>query len=116
MKWQDVWAEAVNTANYIRNRCPTTALNGLIPFTLWKGKKPTMVYMNVFGSKAYYKEKGKPKGKFESRSQLGIFVGYDTQSKAYRIHDPTTRKIIVSRDVKFMNETAFRHEYKEIII
>lgn len=110
-----LWAEAVNTANYIRNRCPTTALNGLIPFTLWKGKKPTIVYMNVFGSKAYYKEKGKPKGKFESRSQLGIFVGYDTQSKAYRIHDPTTRKIIVSRDVKFMNETAFRHEYKEIL-
>lgn len=109
------WAEAVNTANYIRNRCPTTALNGQIPFTLWKGKKPTVIYMHVFGSKAYYKDKGKPKRKFESRSQLGIFVGYDIQSKAYRIHDPATRKIIVTRDVKFMNETAFRHEYKEIL-
>ncbi|CAB3248333.1 unnamed protein product [Arctia plantaginis] len=109
------WTEAVNTANYIRNLCPTTALNGEIPFILWKGKKPTVKYMHVFGSKAYYKQNIKPKGKFESSSQLGIFVGYDIQSKAYRIHDPTTRKIAVTRDVKFMNETAFRHEYKEIL-
>lgn len=109
------WAEAVHTANYIRNRCPTTALSGQIPFTLWKGKKPTVIYMHSFGSKAYYKDKGSQKGKFDSSSELGIFMGYDIQSKAYRIHDPKTRKIIVTRDVKFMNETAFRHEYKEIL-
>lgn len=109
------WAEAVNTANYIRNRCPTAALNGKIPFSEWMGKKPTVIYMNVFGSKVYYIDKGTQKGKFESKSQLGIFMGYDTQSKAYRIHDPTTRKIVITRDVQFMNETAFRKEYKEIL-
>lgn len=109
------WAEAVHTANYIRNRCPTTALNGEIPFKQWTGKKPTVIYMQVFGAKVYYKDKGSQKGKFDSNSKLGIFMGYDVQSKAYRVHDPTTRKIIVTRDVKFMNETAFRNEYKEIL-
>lgn len=47
--------------------------------------------------------KRKPKGKFERRSQLRIFLGYNyTLSKVYRIHDPIPRKIIVSHDVKFM--------------
>lgn len=109
------WAEAVHTANYIRNRCPTATLNGQIPFTIWKGKKLSVIYMHVFGSKAYYKDKGSQKGKFDSSSEFGIFMGYDVQSKAYRIHDPKTKKIIVTRDVKFMNETAFRNEYKEIL-
>jgi transposase InsO family protein len=26
------WAEAVNTANYLRNRCPSKSLNGKIPY------------------------------------------------------------------------------------
>ncbi|CAG9570876.1 unnamed protein product [Danaus chrysippus] len=71
--------------------------------------------MNIFGSKVYYKDKGKQRGKFESSSQSGIFVGYDSQSKAYRIHDPTTRKIVITRDVKFLNEVFFKHEYKETL-
>lgn len=45
-----LWAEAVNTTNYITNWCPTKALSRVIPFTLWKRKKPTVVYMNVFDS------------------------------------------------------------------
>ncbi|CAK1597413.1 unnamed protein product [Parnassius mnemosyne] len=109
------WAEAVNTANYIRNRCPTRAINGEIPFTIWKGNKPTVIYMQVFGSKVYYKEKGKQRGKFDSVSEVGIFMGYDTQSKAYRIHNPRNKKIILSRNVKFLNKTAFRHEYEDIL-
>lgn len=28
------WAEAINTANFIRNRCPTIALKGEIPYTV----------------------------------------------------------------------------------
>lgn len=60
--------DALDTANYIRNLCPTTALNGEIPCTMWKGKKPTVKYMNVFGAKVYYKEKEIGKGKFDSVS------------------------------------------------
>lgn len=28
------WAEAINTANYVRNRCPTKSVNGLTPYQL----------------------------------------------------------------------------------
>lgn len=46
-------AEAVNTANYKRNRGPTTAFNGEIPYTMWKDKKPTLKYIKVFEAKVY---------------------------------------------------------------
>lgn len=46
------WAEAVNTACYVRNRCVTKSLNGEIPYKFWKGKTPTVIYFRVFGTKA----------------------------------------------------------------
>ena len=53
-------------------------------------------------------------GKFDTRSEQGIFTGYSTECKAYRVYLSKLRKIVVSRDVKFMSEFGFKHEYKEI--
>lgn len=108
------WAEAINTACYVRNRCPTSALNGGIPFTEWTGKIPTVNFMQIFGAKVFVKDKNPNKGKFDSRAIEGIFTGYDTESKAYRVYVQTTKKIIVSRDVKFMTKFGFGREYQEI--
>ncbi|KRY06787.1 Retrovirus-related Pol polyprotein from transposon TNT 1-94, partial [Trichinella britovi] len=33
----DLWAEAVGTANYLRNRCPTKALRKVTPEEAWSG-------------------------------------------------------------------------------
>lgn len=41
-------------------------------------------------------------------------MGYDSNSKAYRVHIPTSRKLVISCDVKFMSEPVFRQEYEEI--
>lgn len=76
------WAEAINTASYVRNRCPTSALDGGVPFTVWTGKIPTVSFMQVFGAKVFVNDKNPGKGKFDSIAVPGIFVGYDSQSKA----------------------------------
>lgn len=60
-------------------------------------------------------DKNPQKGKFYSRSEKGIFVGYSNESKAYRIWLSKSRKVIVSRDVKFVNELAFDREYQEFL-
>ncbi|RVW78371.1 hypothetical protein CK203_047682 [Vitis vinifera] len=40
--------------------------------------------------------------KLDKQSEIGIFVGHSDTSKAYRIYLPQTNKIVVSRDVKFL--------------
>jgi hypothetical protein len=36
------WGEAVRTAVYILNRCPTRALSGVTPYEAWHGRKPSV--------------------------------------------------------------------------
>ena len=40
-------------------------------------------------------------GKLDARAQVGRFVGYDTESKGYRIYWPGKRSITVERSMVF---------------
>ena len=42
----------------------------------------------------------------------GIFVGYSESSKAYRIYFPGFKKIIISRDVTFDEDSAYNKSRK----
>lgn len=109
------WAETLNNANYTRNRYPTSVLNGEIPFMAWTGKTPSVNYFQVFGTKTFVLDKTQNRGKFESKSQLGVFTGYAHESKAYRIYMPQSRSMTISKDVKFVNVIGFKNEYREIL-
>lgn len=96
-----LWAEAVQTAAYLRNRCPTKVLNGGTPFELWKGRRPSVKHLRTFGSRVFALEKPK-KGKFQAKGSEYVFVGYSFETKAYRLYDPEKRSVVVRRDVKFL--------------
>eukprot|EP00253_Pinus_taeda_P002234 PITA_02234 len=49
----DYWAEAVNCAAYILNRCPTKAVMNKVPEEAWSGRKQGVTHMRVFGCVAY---------------------------------------------------------------
>ena len=95
------WAEAINTATYIRNRCISRALgNKVTPEELWRNQKPNVQHMKAFGCIAYaYDERYKTK--FAKRAQKCIFLGYAPSSKAYRLFNLENKKIIISRNIKF---------------
>lgn len=95
------WAEAVNTANYIRNRSPSKSLNGLTPYEVWTGEVPDLSHFRVFGCKVVYLDRHPGKGKFDSRGKNGIFLGYSEECKGYRIWSVEDKKVLISRDVKF---------------
>lgn len=47
------WAEAVSTAVYLLNRCPTKAVHDKTPVEAWSGRKPSAKHLRVFGCICY---------------------------------------------------------------
>ena len=103
------WSEAVATAVYVLNISPTRAVQDVTPFEAWRGKKPRVGHLRVFGCIAYALVNLRTK--LEEKSEKFIFIGYSHQSKAYRLYNPTKKTVVISRNVEF-NEKA-QWEWKE---
>jgi len=76
------WAEAVNTAVYILNRCTTKAVDGRTPQEAYSGKKPSVAHLKVFGSECFMHIPDEERTKLQPKSRKCIFLGYDMESKA----------------------------------
>lgn len=50
---QYLWAEAANTAVYVKNRTATDTTGGVTPFEKWYGKRPSVSHLKIFGSDCY---------------------------------------------------------------
>ena len=98
---QKYWAEAVATAAYLRNRCPTTAVKEMTPFEAWFGRKPKVGHLRVFGCEAHAHIPKDERGKFDSKTRKCILVGYGELRKGYRLYNVDRRTILYSRDVHF---------------
>ena len=102
---QNLWVEVINTANYVLNRCLIRLILKRTTYELFKGKKPNISYFRPFGCKYFVHNNGKNNlgnlGKFDARSDEGIFVGYSMQSKAYRIYNKRTKMIEESIHIIF---------------
>ncbi len=101
----EFWAEAVNTAVYIKNRCPTKALDSKTPQEAWTSTKPDVSHLRVFSCKTFAHILDEKRSKLESKSIPCVFLGYCEGTKAYRFMCLETKKIIKSRDVVFLEGT-----------
>ena len=79
------WAEAVSTAVYLKNRCPTKSVQDKTPYEAWHGEKPKVKHLRVFGCDAYAHIPKDERGKFDSKARKCILLGYGTGTKAYRL-------------------------------
>ena len=88
---RNFWAEALNTSCYIINRCMIRSILNKTPYELFKGRKPNIMHLRVFGCKCFVHNKGKDAlGKFDPRSDEAIFLGYSSHSKAYKVFNKKT--------------------------
>ena len=95
------WGEAVKTAVHVLNRSPTRSLDSITPYEAWHHRKPNLSYLRTFGCVVHVKKVGPGVRKLDDRSTLMVFVGYEEGSKAYRVYNPATQRVYVSRDVVF---------------
>ncbi|KAL2250124.1 UNVERIFIED_CONTAM: Retrovirus-related Pol polyprotein from transposon RE2 [Sesamum indicum] len=99
------WTEALLMATYLVNRLPAQGLNWKTPYELLYKKKPTYEHIKVFGCLCFAANVFPFKKKFEPRATRCIFLGYVQGIKGYKVMDLSTRKIHVSRDIIFHEDT-----------
>src|ERR1044072_7979031 len=95
------WAEAVNTACYIQNRISVRPILNKTPYELWKNKKPNISYFHPFGCICYVLNTKDHLGKFDSKAQKCILLGYSERSKGYRIYNKDSQIVEESIHVRF---------------
>ncbi|GAA0152908.1 hypothetical protein LIER_37590 [Lithospermum erythrorhizon] len=62
---------------------------------------PDISHLKIFGYLCYIANTMPYKTKFDQRSVPGIFIGYPSQNKGFKIYNITTKQVVVSRDVLF---------------
>ncbi|KAI3813170.1 hypothetical protein L1987_17887 [Smallanthus sonchifolius] len=110
---QNFWGEEVRHAIYVLNRVPTKALKDSTPYEALKGRKPNLEYLRIFGCVAYSKVPSQHLKKLDDRSIPMVYLGIEEGSKACRLFDQETKRICVSRYVKFVEKDSWN--WKEYI-
>ncbi|GKE22060.1 retrovirus-related pol polyprotein from transposon TNT 1-94 [Tanacetum coccineum] len=98
---QKFWCNIVDTSTYILNRILIRGILAKTPYELLRGRKPTLDYFKVFGSKCLILNTKDYLTKFDPKSYEGVFFGYSRNSKAYIILSKHTMKIEESLNVTF---------------
>nr|KYP76489.1 S-adenosylmethionine decarboxylase proenzyme 1 [Cajanus cajan] len=100
------WGEAVATAAYILNLCPTKRLKFKTPEEVWSGKKPSVKHLRVFGSVCWKHIPDERRRKLDDKSMKLVLVGYHATG-AYKLIDPITKRVVISRDVLVDEKTTW---------
>ena len=102
---RNLCGEAVNTVCHTVNRVYFRFDTKKTPYELWKGRKPNVKYFRIFGSICFILKDRENVRKFDSRNNEGIFLGYSSTSKAYRVYNKRTKKVMKTVNV-VINESS----------
>ena len=75
-----------------------------------------MKYFKIFGSTCFILKDRENVGKFDSRNDEGIFLGYSSTSKAYQVYNKRTKKVMETINVVIdeASEFSFKKISEEI--
>jgi hypothetical protein len=94
------WVQALHIVVHILNRGMLKNNSDKTPYELWKGRPTNVIHLRVFESKCYIKREDDKVGKFNSRVDKDILVGYSNKSKTYNCCNLRLNKIVESINVK----------------
>ncbi|GJX50301.1 retrovirus-related pol polyprotein from transposon TNT 1-94 [Tanacetum coccineum] len=95
------WAEAIATACFTQNRSLVIPRHEKTPYHIINGRKLSVKFFHIFGSLCYIIRDGENLDKMKEKGDACIFVGYSTQSRAYRVFNKRTRIIVETIHVNF---------------
>ncbi|KAG9450602.1 hypothetical protein H6P81_010567 [Aristolochia fimbriata] len=100
------WAEAFNTTCHIINRVYIRSHTRITLYEVWKGKKPTLHYFHEFRSPCYILIDREQSTTLCPKSDEGIFLGYSSNNKAYRVYNKSTCTVLESANVRVLDSTS----------
>nr|GEY47423.1 hypothetical protein [Tanacetum cinerariifolium] len=71
------------------------------PYDLINGRKLDISFLHVFGALCYPKNDREDIGKLGAKGDIGFFIGYSTDSCAFRVYNRRTKKIMETMNVSF---------------
>nr|GEY80809.1 hypothetical protein [Tanacetum cinerariifolium] len=72
------------------------------PYELFRGRTPGLSFIRPFGFHVTILNTLHHLGKFDGKSDEGLFVGYSTTIKAFRVYNTRTRKVEKNMHIKFL--------------
>ena len=107
--------ESSRTSLYVQNHTPHKVLKNKTPKEAFSGKKPEVSHLRIFVYPVYIHIPKEKRTKLDFLGKKDIFVGYSERLKAYRIYFLGFKKIEISRDVKFDENSAYNKSIKRPI-
>ncbi|KAK8597134.1 hypothetical protein V6N12_065610 [Hibiscus sabdariffa] len=95
------WGHALETTAFTLNRVPSKSVQKT-PHEMWIGKRPSMLFMKIWGCKAYVKHQMSTK--LEPKSHKCTFVGYPKETKGYYFYNHKENKVFVARTGVFLEK------------
>nr|KYP46727.1 Copia protein [Cajanus cajan] len=93
--------QLIYTSCYIQNKIYLRPILKKTPYELWKGRAPNISYFHPFGCKCFILNTKDNLGKFDSKIDEGILLGYSKRSRAYRVFNNKTKTVEEAIHVKF---------------
>nr|GEX31046.1 integrase, catalytic region, zinc finger, CCHC-type, peptidase aspartic, catalytic [Tanacetum cinerariifolium] len=94
-------AEAIATTCLTQNRSLVIPRHEKTPYHIINDRKPSVKFFHIFGSLCYIIKDGENLDKMKEKGDACIFVGYSTQSRAYRVFNKRTKVIVETIHVNF---------------
>jgi hypothetical protein len=102
-----LWELAVAHAAYLRNRAFTSPLADHTPYEIWHNNKPNVAHLREFGAPVWILHQGQAKQrKLQPKSARRAYVGYNDGSNSVLYYNAATRKILSSRNFRFLTQTT----------
>lgn len=88
--------EVVAGTIHILNCSPTAALKTQTPYEALYAMKPMVKHYRVFGCIGFVLTNSHSRKNFDAKSTKCVLIGYSEESKAYRMLNPSTWKVLIN--------------------
>ncbi|CAI7742998.1 unnamed protein product, partial [Closterium sp. NIES-54] len=104
------WPDAVRSACVAKNRALNhVGVDKWVPYVEWIGRKPKVDMLRVFGCMCMaLVPKHLRHNKLGAKAIWAVHLGMAQNSKGWLLWDPFTKKFLVSRDCKFMENLMYK--------